>query len=72
MKPIRYNELRYSVDNRNESLGRKIRDASRFKIPVTLIIGPKDVAADEVSIRLKDKEEKIKLTELKKFLEGHE
>ena len=72
MKPIRYNELRYSVDNRNESLGRKIRDASRFKIPVTLIIGPKDVAADEVSVRLKDKEEKIKLTELKKFLEGHE
>ena len=64
MKPIRYNELRYSVDNRNESLGRKIRDASRFKIP--------DVAADEVSVRLKDKEEKIKLTELKKFLEGHE
>jgi len=72
MKPVRYNELRYSVDNRNESLGRKIRDASRFKIPVTLIIGPKDVAADEVSVRLKDKEEKIKLTELKKFLEGHE
>ena len=72
MKPIRYNELRYSVDNRNESLGRKIRDASKFKIPVTLIIGPKDVAADEVSVRLKDKEEKIKLTELKKFLEGHE
>ncbi len=72
MKPIRYNELRYSVDNRNESLGRKIRDALRFKIPVTLIIGPKDVAADEVSVRLKDKEEKIKLTELKKFLEGHE
>ena len=72
MKPIRYNELRYSVDNRNESLGRKIRDASRFKIPVTLIIGPKDVAAGEVSVRLKDKEEKIKLTELKKFLEGHE
>lgn len=72
MKPVRYNELRYSVDNRNESLGRKIRDASRFKIPVTLIIGPKDVAAGEVSVRLKDKEEKIKLTELKKFLEGHE
>lgn len=72
MKPIRYNELRYSIDNRNESLGRKIRDALRFKIPVTLIIGPKDVAADEVSVRLKDKEEKIKLTELKKFLEGHE
>ena len=72
MKPIRYNELRYSIDDRNESLGRKIRDASRFKIPITLIVGPKDVAADEVSVRLKDKEEKIKLADLKQFLEGHE
>ena len=72
MKPVRYNELRYSVDGRNESLGRKIRDASRLKIPVTLIVGPKDVAANEVSVRLKDKEEKVKLANLKQYLEGHE
>ena len=72
MKPVRYNEMRYTVDNRNESLGRKIRDASRLKIPVTIIVGPKDVAAQEVSIRLKDSEEKIKLASLKQFLENHE
>lgn len=64
--------MRYTVDNRNESLGRKIRDASRLKIPVTIIVGPKDVAAQEVSIRLKDSEEKIKLASLKQFLENHE
>jgi hypothetical protein len=33
-----------------------------------LIVGPKDVEAGEVSIRLKDKEEKVKLEELGSYL----
>ena len=41
MTPIKYNELRYTVDYRNEVLGRKIRDATGMKIPVQLIVGPK-------------------------------
>ncbi len=69
MKPVKYNEIRYTVDDRNESLGKKIRDAAAMKIPVTLIVGPKDVEAGEVSVRLKDKEEKVKLTDLKSYLE---
>jgi threonyl-tRNA synthetase len=68
MKPLKYNELRYSVDDRNESLGRKIRDAAGMKIPVTLIVGPKDVEAGEVSVRLRDGEQKVKLDSLKEFL----
>ncbi len=70
MKPVKYNEVRYSVDDRNESLGRKIRDAAGMKIPVTLIVGPKDVEANEVSVRLQDGEQKVKLTDLKEFLLG--
>jgi threonyl-tRNA synthetase len=70
MKPLKYNELRYSVDDRNESLGRKIRDAVSFKIPVTLIVGPKDVEAQEVSVRLQSGEQKVKLSELKEFIEN--
>lgn len=68
MKPLKYNEIRYSVDDRNESLGRKIRDAAGMKIPVTLIVGPKDVEANEVSVRLKDKEEKVKLSDLQSYI----
>lgn len=70
MKPVKYNEIRYTVDDRNESLGRKIRDAAGMKIPVTLIVGPKDVEANEVSVRLKDGEQKVKLADLKEFLIG--
>jgi threonyl-tRNA synthetase len=70
MKPIKYNEIRYTVDNRNESLGRKIRDAVGLKIPVVMIVGPKDVDAGEVSVRLKDFEQKVKLQDLKAFIQA--
>ncbi len=70
MKPVKYNEVRYTVDMRNESLGRKIRDAVGMKIPVTLIVGPKDIEADEVSVRLQSGEQKVKLSDLKDFLLG--
>jgi threonyl-tRNA synthetase len=69
MKPLKYNEARYSVDDRNESLGRKIRDAVEMKIPAILIVGQKDVDAEQVSVRLHDKEEKIALKDLKHFLQ---
>ncbi|MBP7766933.1 threonine--tRNA ligase [Candidatus Saccharibacteria bacterium] len=68
MKPVKYNEVRYTVDIRNESLGKKIREAVSMKIPVIMIVGPKDVEAGEVSIRTRDKEQKIKLLELKDYL----
>lgn len=69
MTPIKYNELRYTVDYRNESLGRKIRDATGMKIPVQLIVGPKDKESQEVSVRTQSGEEKVKLEDLVGFLE---
>lgn len=69
MKPLKYNEVRFSVDDRNESLGKKIRDAAEMKIPVVLIVGPKDADAKQVSVRLHDKEEKVDLVELKTYLQ---
>ncbi len=69
MKPVKYNELRYSVDDRNESLGKKIREATNMKIPVQLIVGPKDVEAGEVSVRTQQGEQKVSLDSLAAFLE---
>jgi threonyl-tRNA synthetase len=67
-KPIKYNEIRYKVDDRNESLGKKIREATNWKIPVQLIVGQKDKDAREVSIRTQSGEQKMKLDELKSYL----
>ena len=69
-KPLRHNELRYAVDNSDESLGKKIRGATKMKIPCILIVGPKDVESEEVSVRLRDSETKVKLADLKEFLLG--
>lgn len=70
MEPLKYNELRFSVDDRNESLGKKIKEATELKIPVQLIVGPKDKEAEEVSVRTKEGESKLKLEDLKDFLLG--
>ena len=66
--PIPNNKLRYSVDDADDSLGKKIRRAVDLKIPVIIIVGPKDVKDKVVSIRLRDKEEKVKLEDLAKYI----
>ena len=67
--PIRNNALRYSIDDSTDSLGKKIKRATELKIPAVLIVGPKDTEAGEVSVRLRDQEEKVKLDELGNYLQ---
>ena len=69
MEPVRYNELRFSRDDRNESLGKKIREATGWKIPVQLIVGPKDKEAREVSVRTQSGEQKVALDQLSTYLQ---
>jgi threonyl-tRNA synthetase len=68
MKPVKYNELRYTVDDRNESLGKKIREATTCKIPVQLIIGQQDKDERTVSVRAQKGEEKVLLDNLCEYL----
>ena len=68
MKPVKYNELRFTRDDRNESLGKKIREATAWKIPVQLIVGNQDKEAREVSVRTQAGEEKIPLANLAEYL----
>lgn len=68
--PVKYNELRFTVDDRNESLGKKIREAAGMKIPVQLIVGPKDAEAHEVSVRTQAGEEKVELDHLADYLKS--
>lgn len=67
-KPLKHNELRFSVDASDESLGKKIKRATEMKIPALFIVGPKDAENGEISVRLHDKEEKIKFDELENYL----
>lgn len=69
-KPLKYNELRFTVDDSSDSLGKKIKRATELKIPVLIIVGPKDVEEGIVSLRLHDREEKLKLPKLATYLRG--
>ena len=67
-KPLKHNELRYTIDDTSDSLGKKIKRATEMKIPAILVVGPKDAEEGVVSVRLRDKEEKVKLAKLANYL----
>ena len=69
-KPLKYNELRFTTDKTDDSLGKKIRRATAMKIPAILVVGPKDMEAKTVSVRLKDGEKVVALEELVDFLKN--
>ena len=70
MQPVKYNELRFTRDDRNESLGKKIREATNWKIPVQLIVGPQDKEVREVSVRTQAGEEKVALDQLADYIKA--
>jgi threonyl-tRNA synthetase len=45
--------LRAEVDERSDTLGFKIREAELHKVPVMLVVGDQEVAADGVTPRLR-------------------
>lgn len=69
--PVRFNQLRVTIDERKESLGKKIREATSFKIPMQIIVGQKDQDAQEVSVRTRDQETKVKLDQLVEFIKQY-
>ena len=44
-------EIRASLDNRNETIGKKIREAELSKVPFMLILGEKEAQTGNVSVR---------------------
>lgn len=57
----RYN-IRASVDDRNEKIGRKIRDNELKKIPIMLIVGENEAEANSVSVRIQGEGDKGVMT----------
>ena len=50
-KTLNSQEIRVTVDDRNEKIGRKIRDNELKRIPFMLIVGEKEAENNEVSVR---------------------
>ena len=45
------NEIRALIDNRNETMGKKIRDAELNKIPFMIIVGENEESENKISVR---------------------
>ena len=45
--------LRVTVDNSNESVGKKIRDAEVWKVPYTVVIGEKEIESGKLTARIR-------------------
>ena len=50
-KYFKQKDIRAQVDDRNEKIGRKIRDNELKRIPYLLIVGEKEAETEEVSVR---------------------
>lgn len=60
--------IRFEIDDRNESIGKKIRDSELQKIPYMLIVGEKEKSEDKVSLRKYGEGDKGKV-EIEKIIE---
>jgi threonyl-tRNA synthetase len=58
VKVLKKFDIRAEVDDRNEKVGRKIRDNELKRIPYLLIVGEKEAENEEVSVRKQGGEDK--------------
>jgi len=48
---LKNSEIRASIDDRNETLGKRIRDISLLRVPLLAVVGEKEAADGTVSVR---------------------
>ena len=59
---LNISDIRGFVDDRNEKIGKKIRDAEIAKVPFMLIVGEKEVEMNQVSVRQRGEGDKGLMT----------
>lgn len=62
------NDIRSEIDDSNESIGKKIREAEKQKTPYMLVVGDKESESNSVAVRERGSRD-IKTVEVEKFVE---
>ena len=64
-------EIRALIENRNETMGKKIRDAEMKKIPFMIIVGEQEENTETLSVRQHGGEDlgSLSVTEFSKIIE---
>jgi threonyl-tRNA synthetase len=54
-KALQEKDIRVNFDDRDENLGKKVREAKNMKIPYIIVIGDKEIEANKLTIENRDK-----------------
>ena len=54
--------IRVEVDDANESIGKKVRNAAKQKIPYIVVVGDRELEGGEWTVRVRGQEEQIKMS----------
>lgn len=68
MEQLKAAGIRAEIDDRNESIGKKIREAEMEKAPYMIILGEKEAEAEKISVRARNQKD-LGAMKLSEFLE---
>lgn len=63
MKSFQEANIRVELDDKNESVGHKIRQSSKEKIPYVLVIGDKEMNSKDLAVRVRGQEELLNIAQ---------
>ncbi len=61
-KELRMAGIRVTVDAADESVGKKVRNAAKEKVPYIVVVGEKELAGEEWMIRVRGQEEQVSMS----------
>jgi len=68
-RKLKIQELRVSLENKNDTLNSRIRQAELAKIPLILVVGEKEVQQNKISLRCRYNKELSGLMDLQEFVD---
>jgi len=71
LEELKKNDIRVEINNSDESLGKRIRNTEKQKIPYILVVGEKEESSESVAVRSRDTKEQnvLKVDEFIKKIE---
>ena len=67
LEELKKNNVRAEIDDSDESLGKRIRNAEKQKIPYILVVGEKEEKDESVAVRSRDSKQEV--AGIKEFVE---
>lgn len=71
-KEFKDDKIRVDIDERHETVGKKIRDAGREWIPYVAVIGDKEIDSSKLTVNIRETQEKLPLSNEDLIMRIHE